>query len=259
MLLVTPVMTQLIWNSAKDEVWLQTFKASEDVPTHAARPAVSEFAVTVQSQKSHKLHTWAHNCRHTPVSLKFKAGVKPIKGHFISFLLLGGVWASTIKATSTSAGASTSRGPCQPFEKGNARASVIPWHHTVPVVLECAGLKTNPQPGQYWNSKPGQDLSQASHKLQSHTRRRFPRCAQASPGSRVHRHRRPSDLGWPRSRGRQSSGMLLDTSANSWHSLVFILKAAESKRQKPSNNDSEVIGSNTCTRATITVTGYLNW
>lgn len=119
------VMTQLIWNSAKDEVWLQTFKASEDVPTHAARPAVSEFAVTVQSQKSHKLHTWAHNCRHTPVSLKFKAGVKPIKGHFISFLLLGGVWASTIKATSTSAGASTSRGPCQPFEKGNATASVI--------------------------------------------------------------------------------------------------------------------------------------
>lgn len=157
------VMTQLIWNSAKDEVWLQTFKASEDVPTHAARPAVSEFAVTVQSQKSHKLHTWAHNCRHTPVSLKFKAGVKPIKGHFISFLLLGGVWASTIKATSTSAGASTSRGPCQPFEKGNARASVIPWHHTVPVVLECAGLKTNPQPGQYWNSK--RNLGRIYHRL----------------------------------------------------------------------------------------------
>lgn len=73
------VMTQLIWNSAKDVAWLQTFKASEDVPTRAARPAVSEFAVTVQSQKSHKLHTWTHNnCRHTPVSLKFKAGVKPL-------------------------------------------------------------------------------------------------------------------------------------------------------------------------------------
>lgn len=72
-------------------------------------------------------------------------------------------------------------------------------------------------------------------------------------------HQNPSELGWARSRGRQSSVMLLDTSASSGHSLGFILKAAESKNQQPSNNNSEVICSNTCTRAITTVTGYLNW
>lgn len=49
-------MTQLIWNSAKDVAWLQTFKASEDVPTRAARPAVSEFAVTVPSEVTQAAH-----------------------------------------------------------------------------------------------------------------------------------------------------------------------------------------------------------
>lgn len=247
-------MTQLTWNSAKDVAWLQTLKASEDVPTHAARPAASKSAVMVQS---HKLHSWAHaNCRHTPVSLKFKAGAKPIKGHFITFLLLG-VWAFTIKATSSLAGASTSRGPCQPFKEGNATAWVILWHHRVPVVLESAGLKNNPQPGQEWTATIILAGSiTASFRLQSCTRCRFPAVLRLPPGL-VCWQQSPSDLGWARSRGRQSS--VMDTSASSWHSLGFTLKAAESKRQQPSNNDSEVICSNTCTRAITTVTGYLNW
>lgn len=81
-------MTQLTWNSAKDVVWLWTFKASEDVHTHAARPAACKFAAMVQSQKSHKLHTWAHiKCRHTPI-LKFKAGVKLFKQNLSSVILL---------------------------------------------------------------------------------------------------------------------------------------------------------------------------
>lgn len=78
-------MTQLTWNSAKDVVWLWTFKASEDVPSQAARPAAFKFAAIVQS---HKLHTWAHiNCRHTPI-LKFKAGVKLFKQNLSSVILL---------------------------------------------------------------------------------------------------------------------------------------------------------------------------
>lgn len=250
-------MTQLIWNS-KDVVWLQAFKASEDVPTHAARPAVSKFAVMVQRQKSHKLHTWAHvNCRHTPVSLKFKAGVKPIKGHFITFLLLARAF--TIKATSALAGAPTSRGPCQPLEEGNATAWVILWHHTVPVVLESAGLKNNAQQGRNGTANITWAGSvTASRGSKAVPDADFPAVLRRLPGL-VRWHRSPSDLGWARSRGRQSSVMLLETSASSWHSLGFIWKAAESKRQQPSNNDSEIICCNTCTRAITTVTGYLNW
>lgn len=214
----------------------------------------------VQSQKSHKLHTWAQvNCSwHTSFSEIQCWGktfqVKPIKVHFITFLLLGGVWAFTIKATSTLAGASTSRGPCQPFEEESAAAWVILGHHTVPVVLESAHLRNNPQQGSNGTANitwagSGTGFLQAPRTLQPP----IPRWAQASPRSLCWHW--PSDLGH---RGAEAAE-LCDTSARSWHSLVFILKAAESKRQQPSNNDSEVICSNTCTRAITTVTGYLNW
>lgn len=44
---------------------------------------------------------------------------------------------------------------------------------------------THSQGSNEQQTSPGQDLSQASFRLQSRTRRRFPRCAQASPRSRV--------------------------------------------------------------------------
>lgn len=212
-------MTQLTWNSAEDGVWLQTFKASEDVPTRAARPAVSKFAVTVQSQKSHKLHTWAHdNCRHIPVSLKFKAGVKPIKGHFITFLLLGVVWAFAIKATLTWTGGINLKRSLPAVWRRECHSLSHLVHLSICGIGICR-LEKQPPGRAVMNSKG--HLGRIYEKLHRHTRRCFPRGAQAPPRSLVCWHWSPSELGWWRNRGRHSSGMSLDTSASSWHSLVF--------------------------------------